>query len=99
MQLRGSPAERELKEKMRANSRKNRLLYYDDCLGQSKVMTIDKVTVNLYMCCKCSYQWTSWNGEQSAEGGLVPFHFEFPNPFPSMYSLHEVHLVILPHSD
>lgn len=35
-------------------------------------MTIDKVTVNLYTCCKCSYQWTSWNGEQSAEWGLVP---------------------------
>ena len=25
-------------------------------------MTIDKITVNLYTCCKCNYQWTSWNG-------------------------------------
>jgi hypothetical protein len=30
-------------------------------------MTIDKITVNLYTCCKCNYQWTSWNGNQRAE--------------------------------
>jgi hypothetical protein len=32
-----------------------------------KKMTIDKITVNLYTCCKCNYQWTSWNGNQRAE--------------------------------
>ena len=26
-------------------------------------MTIDRVTTNLYICCKCKYQWTRrWNG-------------------------------------
>ena len=25
-------------------------------------MTIDRVTANLFTCCKCKYQWTRWNG-------------------------------------
>jgi hypothetical protein len=25
-------------------------------------MTIDRVTTNLYTCCKCKYRWTRWNG-------------------------------------
>jgi hypothetical protein len=33
-------------------------------------MTIDKVTVNLYKCCKCEYQWTSWNSNQGADEPL-----------------------------
>ena len=33
-------------------------------------MTIDKVTVNLYKCCKSEYQWTCWNSNQRAEGPL-----------------------------
>ena len=33
-------------------------------------MTIDKITVNLYTCCKCNYQWTTWNGNQRAEGPI-----------------------------
>ena len=28
---------------------------------------IDRVTTNLYQCCKCGYQWTSWNNKKKAE--------------------------------
>lgn len=31
-------------------------------------MTIDKVTANLYICCKCNHQWTRWNGSGSGNG-------------------------------
>jgi hypothetical protein len=65
MQLRATPAEREYKEKMRAKKKPITVYNDDDCLGQK--MTIDKITVNLYTCYKCNYQWTSWNGNQRAE--------------------------------
>jgi hypothetical protein len=35
-------------------------------------MTIDKITVNLYTCCKCNYQWTSWNGNGNQRAGSRP---------------------------
>jgi hypothetical protein len=43
-----------------------------------KKMTIDKITVNLYTCCKCNYQWPSWNGNgnQRADGGLILLNAE-----------------------
>jgi hypothetical protein len=44
-----------------------------------KKMTIDKITVNLYTCCKCNYQWTSWNGNQRADGGLILLNAEIPD--------------------
>jgi hypothetical protein len=28
-------------------------------------MTIDRVTANLYKCCKCKHQWTRWNGNEN----------------------------------
>jgi hypothetical protein len=31
-------------------------------------MTIDRVVVNLYTCCKCKHQWTRWNGNGSGNG-------------------------------
>jgi hypothetical protein len=31
-------------------------------------MTIDRVTANLYICCKCKHQWTRWNGNENANG-------------------------------
>jgi hypothetical protein len=33
-------------------------------------MPIDKVTINLYMCCKCGYQWTNWDGKNNQEGPI-----------------------------
>jgi hypothetical protein len=31
-------------------------------------MTIDRVTVNLYICCKCKHQWIRWNGNGNGNG-------------------------------
>jgi hypothetical protein len=31
-------------------------------------MPIDKITINLYICCKCGYQWTNWDGKNKQEG-------------------------------
>jgi hypothetical protein len=31
-------------------------------------MTIDRVTANLYICCKCKYQWTRWNDNDNDNG-------------------------------
>jgi hypothetical protein len=31
-------------------------------------MTIDRVTANLYICCKCNHQWTRWNGDGNGNG-------------------------------
>jgi hypothetical protein len=31
-------------------------------------MPIDKVTANLYTCCKCKYQWTGWTGNSNGNG-------------------------------
>jgi hypothetical protein len=31
-------------------------------------MTIDRVTTNLYTCCKCKHQWTRWNGNNNGNG-------------------------------
>ena len=49
-------------------------------------MTIDRVTTNLYICCKCKYQWTRrWNsngngyGDQN-EGTTIPITTTIPLP-------------------
>ena len=32
-------------------------------------MTIDRVTANLYVCCKCKHQWTRrWNSNDNGNG-------------------------------
>ena len=31
---------------------------------------IDKITANLYTCCKCEYQWTSWDGHNKKESPI-----------------------------
>ena len=77
MQLRATPAEREYKEKIRAKKKPITVYNDDDCLGQK--MTIDKITVNLYICCKCNYQWTSWNGNQRAEEPIPKYCPKYKN--------------------
>jgi hypothetical protein len=51
-------------------------------------MTIDRVTANLYICCRCKHQWTHWNGysngngDQRAESAtiLIPITTTMPLP-------------------
>jgi hypothetical protein len=47
-------------------------------------MTIDRVTANLYICCKCKYQWTRWNGNgnggQRAVTTTIPVTTIMPLP-------------------
>jgi hypothetical protein len=49
-------------------------------------MTIDRVTANLYICCKCKHQWTRWNGNgngnQSAEITTIPIPVTTTMPLP-----------------
>jgi hypothetical protein len=33
-------------------------------------MTIDIKMVNLYICCKCKYEWTNWDGTKKTEGPI-----------------------------
>jgi hypothetical protein len=49
-------------------------------------MTIDRVTANLYICCKCKHQLTRWNGNRSGNGyqrvesSTIPISTTIPLP-------------------
>jgi hypothetical protein len=51
-------------------------------------MTIDRVTANLYTCCKCKHQWIRWNGnnnsngngDREAEAATIPVTTTMPLP-------------------
>jgi hypothetical protein len=47
-------------------------------------MTIDRVTTNLYTCCKCKYRWTRCNGngkgDQNTEATTIPITITMPLP-------------------
>src|SRR5918994_2058091 len=51
-------------------------------------MTIDRVVVNLYTCCKCKHQWTRWNGngkgngDREAEATTTPIPITLTIPLP-----------------